>query len=459
VNLENGQSIKCTADHGFIRLDGTRVDCKDLVPGDRLKHINSNYNYGYPQWRVDDTCARKHITAGLWRYGGRADGHQFHHIDEDKENWHADNIEQKYESHHKSDHAKANYEAQDHGPRIEALREALINRRSYNGEENPNWRGGKIDCYCEVCGEYLGERFPSQAKLRCRIHIRSRWDNENHKVVSVEPLGIERVYSLTNPTTHNYVTADGLVNLNSQIEFRIIVHYIGNRRCIDAYNADPWTDFHQWMADMAGMARRPAKTMNFMMGYGGGKKKTVSTMAMNKDVVGDIIERVKAAVEDPTERQAAIKRMCEQRGLEVYTGYHAALPELKPTQRMASGTAVNRGYVRNWYGRRRHLDARFAHKAFNSLCQSTAGDICKERMVALDAEIPEFEINTQVHDEVVGYAPLEVLRDPDERLLRRIVNVLCDVERPLTVPVRWTIGWSEAHWADAKSEEHERKFA
>jgi len=245
----------------------------------------------------------------------------------------------------------------------------------------------------------------------------------------------------------------------SQIEFRIIVHYIGNRRCIDAYNADPWTDFHQWMADMAGMARRPAKTMNFMMGYGGGKKKTVSTMAMNKDVVGDIIERVKAAVEDPTERQAAIKRMCEQRGLEVYTGYHAALPELKPTQRMASGTAVNRGYVRNWYGRRRHLDARFAHKAFNSLCQSTAGDICKERMVALDAEIPEFEINTQVHDEVVGYAPLEVLRDPDERLLRRIVNVLCDVERPLTVPVRWTIGWSEAHWADAKSEEHERKFA
>ena len=52
----------------------------------------------------------------------------------------------------------------------------------------------------------------------------------------------------------------------SGIEFRVIVSYINNQRCIEAYNADPDTDFHKWVADLLSITRKPAKTCNFLMG-------------------------------------------------------------------------------------------------------------------------------------------------------------------------------------------------
>jgi len=236
----------------------------------------------------------------------------------------------------------------------------------------------------------------------------------------------------------------------SQIEFRIIVHYIGNQRCIEAYAADPWTDFHQWVADMVPTARKPAKTLNFMMGYGGGRAKAVAMLSINRDVVGDVIAEIEASGARDEVRASMIARACERRGQEVYDRYHSALAELKPTSRAADAACRKRGYARNWYGRRRHLPYKAAHKAFNSVCQSTAGDMVKERMVALRDEVPEFEMVGQVHDELVGIVRADLLCDD---LLRRVTGVLSSPSRPLDVPVRWTIGHSAENWAAAKEME------
>src|SRR6185437_451916 len=221
------------------------------------------------------------------------------------------------------------------------------------------------------------------------------------------------------PEGYGIVVAD-----YSQIEFRIIVHYTENKNCIDAYVANPWTDFHQYVADSVPCPREPAKTINFMMGYGGGKKKTVATLAINEDFVGDIIKEVDASGVRPESRGAMIQMLCEQRALKIYNEYHnKLLPELKQASRQASAACRKRGYVRNHYGRRRILDEKWAHKAFNAVCQSGAGDLLKERMVALNDEVPELLQVASVHDEIVGYAPLELL-EKDDNLLRRIVTVL-----------------------------------
>jgi DNA polymerase-1 len=250
---------------------------------------------------------------------------------------------------------------------------------------------------------------------------------------------------------------EGIVSMDfSQIEFRYIVHYIGNRACVAAYQRDPWTDFHDWVADMVPTKRKPAKTINFMMGYRAGKKKTIQVLSVNEELVGATIAEVKALGLPDDQVQLAVARACERRALEVYDKYHATLPELKPTARAAETACKRRGYTRNHFGRRRHLPAHAAFAAFSTVCQSSAGDLMKERMVALDDEVPEFRQMACVHDQVLSYAPLDVLRA--EHVRRRAVEVMNATSRPLTVPVRTSIGWSETSWLHAASKEREERF-
>jgi len=257
---------------------------------------------------------------------------------------------------------------------------------------------------------------------------------------------------LIHPAVGNaFLSAD-----QSQIEFRVIVHYIENQRCIDVYNSDPDTDFHQWVAESAGMKRKPAKTMNFMMGYGGGKKKAVRAMASNLNVIGGIVGTIDQMVADgrlnESDRLRVFDMMCVQKGEELYDGYHRNLPELKPTSRRAAAVCAERGYVRNWHGRHRHLPKDHAHKAFNSLCQGEAADIQKERTVALARAIEGTELMLvgNVHDEIVVEGPAELLAD--ERTQRAIAWILETPDKPLRVPLRTGVGVSTQHWKEASTD-------
>ena len=155
----------------------------------------------------------------------------------------------------------------------------------------------------------------------------------------------------------------------SQIEFRLIVHYINNEDAIKAYAANPDIDFHQYVADSIGIDRDPAKTINLAMGYGMGEKKLVAELRTNNSIVaatnGDAI----------LVRELAERAFCE---------YHRRLPELRPNTKLAERVARKRGYVKNAYERRCHLPRQFAYRAFNRVCQSHAADLIKERANALD---------------------------------------------------------------------------
>lgn len=215
----------------------------------------------------------------------------------------------------------------------------------------------------------------------------------------------------------------------SQIEFRVIAHYIENRKCIADYNRDSKTDFHDWVAGMCGVTRKPAKGLNFMLGYGGGKDKCVLMLTTLDELIKDC--------PDVAERQS--------RAIQLYSKYHAALPELKQTQYRAASVCASRGYVRTLFGRRRYLPSKASFKAFNSICQGTAADIMKDitlrlrrfidwELVILHALVHDcwlFSIHKSIADSIVPQIKEEIERP---------------LKYPLLVPIVSSCGISDKNW-------------
>ena len=187
----------------------------------------------------------------------------------------------------------------------------------------------------------------------------------------------------------------------SQQEPRILVHYAklqnltGVDEIVDAYN-DGDADFHQVVADMAGIERKQAKTINLGLMYGMGKNKLMAELGLMKDSAEKLIRQ-----------------------------YHTKAPFVKQLMDNVSRKANDRGKIRTLLGRACHFDlwqpvqfgvfkplplelARkeydeplkraFTYKALNKLIQGSAADMTKKSMVALyeNGIIPHI----QIHDEV-----------------------------------------------------------
>ena len=187
----------------------------------------------------------------------------------------------------------------------------------------------------------------------------------------------------------------------SQQEPRILVHYAklqnlsGVDEIVDAYNAGD-ADFHQVVADMAGIERKQAKTINLGLMYGMGKNKLMAELGLMKESAEKLIKQ-----------------------------YHTKAPFVKQLMDNVSRRANDRGKIRTLLGRACHFDlwqpvqfgvfkplpleqARkeydeplkraFTYKALNKLIQGSAADMTKKSMVCLyeNGIIPHI----QIHDEV-----------------------------------------------------------
>jgi DNA polymerase-1 len=247
---------------------------------------------------------------------------------------------------------------------------------------------------------------------------------------------------------HSFLSVD-----YSQIEFRLIVHYIQNQAAINSYCKNPDTDFHTWVAEMCHIPRRPAKNVNFCMGYGGGKAKLLSMLSAEPTLVEEIKSKIDAAIEKGTVNKEQAMTLFEaaagKRALDVYKKYHDALPELRPTSYRAGVRAKDRGYVYNLFGRRRYLPPYKSHIAFNALNQGTAADIMKERLVAVHQVCKDLgiAIAAVVHDEVLFHGPTDVIDDP--RTVHKVIECLEQPEVDLSLPLRCSYGTSAQSWYHA----------
>lgn len=245
----------------------------------------------------------------------------------------------------------------------------------------------------------------------------------------------------------------------SQIEFRLMMHYIKDSEAIAAFHKNPDTDFHVWVAEMCGIKRRPAKTVNFMIGFGAGKRKVVKVLSAIGDVIADITAQVEKLDVRPEHHKMIFNKLCEERGLHIYNKYHATLPGIRRTSQQAAATAYRKGYVYDVYGRHRHLPPTKCHIAFNTVNQASAADLMKERMVAVHEMIQgtPIKICASVHDEILFEAPIEIAEDP--RTQRDLVACLENPSVELRVPIRCSIGVSSKNWREAGSDENAKPLS
>lgn len=252
----------------------------------------------------------------------------------------------------------------------------------------------------------------------------------------------------------------------AQIEFRLIVHYIKDAAVIEAYRDDPDTDFHVWVAEMCKISRKPAKNINFAVAFGGGKSRVVSMLALDMALMKKVADRVDELIVSkkipPSSRQKIFELLCYKGGEKVYQEYHDRLPGIKRVTKQASNNLVSRGYVFNAYGRQRYLPARASYRAFNTIIQSCAADVIKERTVALAPRYNSFvrdlgiDLFASVHDETAHYSPKELTKDLTT--LRKLKESFEDTIVTFRVPMRISCGSSSKNWAIASSDKGKIKL-
>lgn len=204
----------------------------------------------------------------------------------------------------------------------------------------------------------------------------------------------------------------------SQIELRVLAHYSGGALAA-AYREG--RDLHQQTADMVGISRQQAKTLNFALIYGAGPAKLGKQMGVSYGEARAYVER-----------------------------YKKAYPGVVTFKDAAVRAARERGYIRTLAGRRRYIpelaerseDAwRGERLAVNTPVQGSAADIVKKAMVDLYMQHFLFPVS-QVHDEITLDVPTDVAQDTSA-LLKSVMESAWDLKVPLVAEPKVGGTWAE----------------
>ena len=139
----------------------------------------------------------------------------------------------------------------------------------------------------------------------------------------------------------------------SQAEFRLGAVYAAQPVILGGLQSGQ--DFHSITANDLGIDRQIAKTVNFLILYGGGAKKLSDTLNIGYNVAKSYLDK-----------------------------FHKSYPEFGPVMERATLTAQANGFVKLWTGRRRHFENSWEyHKAFNSVIQGGVAEIVKDTILRL----------------------------------------------------------------------------
>lgn len=226
------------------------------------------------------------------------------------------------------------------------------------------------------------------------------------------------------------------IDFSSQ-EPRLLVHYAsllglpGADTMVDAYNNDPNTDFHQMVADMAGIKRKAAKTIGLGLMYGMGKNKLAGELDLNLDEASLLINNFHKNVPFLKGTVNAVMKRIEHPAsggaIRTLLGRKCRFPLWEPME-WGINKALPYEQAIVEYGSR--VKRAGTYKGLNRLIQGSAADQTKAGMVALmKAGIKPM---LQVHDEVAVSVrsreeALEASRIMTEAV-KLVVPSRCDVE-------------------------------
>lgn len=162
-----------------------------------------------------------------------------------------------------------------------------------------------------------------------------------------------------------------------QQEFRLMLDYANEQSVINAINGGE--DVHTSTANMVGVIRKAAKTLNFMLLYGGGAAKLAAALGVS---IGEAKEKKYK--------------------------YFSRLPNVKKLIDGIIHKAKMRGWVKTWKGRILRTPQvkgyDFSYKMPNHLIQGGCADVTKDAMIEVVERVLDglkSRIIMQVHDELI----------------------------------------------------------
>lgn len=172
-------------------------------------------------------------------------------------------------------------------------------------------------------------------------------------------------------------TGNLLVADYSNVELRLLAHYTRDPRLLEVYKPGGSGDLHAQTAELLGVTRSHAKTINFGIGYGMGPRKLAADLQITEEQAKDYIDR-----------------------------WYATYSRVQPWKDMIINTCKKYGFVRSIGGRKRRID--FNKLAYNEhwgaerevvnfVIQGSSADITKMAI----AQLKEEKVLMQVHDELV----------------------------------------------------------
>ena len=228
----------------------------------------------------------------------------------------------------------------------------------------------------------------------------------------------------------------------SQQEPRVLVHYAaltggglkGADEVIESYKIkDP--DFHQAVADMAGIDRSTAKTINLGMMYGMGKGKLASQLGLSKEETDDLFAKFHTNVPFVKQLMEQATRKAENVGfLRTLLGRKCRFDKWEP-RAFGIHKALPLWEAEKEYGR--DLKRAWTYKALNRLIQGSSADMIKKAMVDLYEE--GIVSHIQVHDEL----NCSIESKEQASRIKEIMEHTVDLKVPLKVDAEIGPSWGE----------------
>lgn len=212
---------------------------------------------------------------------------------------------------------------------------------------------------------------------RGRIHCNLNQDTTRTGRFSSSDPNLQNIPKKTDPEVRKAFLADNghiLFAIDyEQMEFRMMLDYAGQLDLIEMIKSG--YDAHDATAELSGLTRNAAKTLNFALLYGVGVPKLAGMLGVTKD------------------EAAEFKRQ-----------YFRKLPKVDQFLKRVVRTARRRKFIKSWAGRvLRFPDREFCYKAPNGLIQGGCADVVKYAMCEIGARVEssDFTMRLQVHDEIV----------------------------------------------------------
>ena len=231
----------------------------------------------------------------------------------------------------------------------------------------------------------------------------------------------------------------------SQQEPRILVHYAsvygksrgiplkGADEFVDGYTNNPDMDFHTMVAEMAGIGRKQAKTINLGMMYGMGVNKLAGELGIETDEAKALIkqyhERVPFVKGLMTGVQNRLNERSSEGSLRSILGRKCRFDLWEPDT-FAMNKALPYKEAVDAYGPTTRLKRAYTYKALNRLIQASAADMTKQAMVNLykAGHLPLVQIHDEIAMSVKGLDEAKSIAYVMETAVPLEVPSKCDIE-------------------------------